>query len=95
MEEYSNDELVFRGGYEEGLRHGLGTVYHVGGGETDGKWAEGSLIETIVYRYPCRFGLELKEFQLYDDISTETVISKEPLRPDPYETQRVYVKKVI
>eukprot|EP00457_Paulinella_chromatophora_P007556 gb/GEZN01007579.1/.p1 GENE.gb/GEZN01007579.1/~~gb/GEZN01007579.1/.p1 ORF type:complete len:431 (-),score=51.08 gb/GEZN01007579.1/:189-1481(-) len=84
-------ELDFRGQYKNGLRHGRGTKYHLGGGETDGIWRDGQLVKTLVFRYPCRFGTTLQGHELHDDVSAPDRISKSPTRQDPYETKRVYV----
>jgi hypothetical protein len=47
---------VFAGRYKDGLRDGVGTIYHVGGGESDAVFECGELSRYIEYRYPCRFG---------------------------------------
>lgn len=93
VKELTDGALRFEGHYKDGLRDGIGTVYHVGGGETDGIWKAGEMVETTVHRYPCRFGITLKDFELHDDVSDAKRISREPLRADPYETKRVYVAK--
>ncbi len=42
--------------YKDGLRHGLGTIHHLGGGQSDAVFVNGQLSRCIEYRYPCRFG---------------------------------------
>lgn len=96
VEEYvDGNRLAFVGRYEDGVRHGHGVIHHLGGGETKGVWKGGVLDETSAsYQYPCRFEQRLDASDLVEDISDTSVISRWPLRPDPYESRRVYVKPV-
>ena len=54
--EFDCGHLVFAGSYKDGLRHGAGTIYHVGGGTSDAVFHRGELVRYQHYRYPCRFG---------------------------------------
>ena len=37
-------------------KDGAGTIYHIGGGESDAVFEDGELVRYTQYRYPCRFG---------------------------------------
>jgi len=54
--EFDDARLCFAGSYKDSLRHGIGTIHHLGGGQSDAVFENGELVRYIVYRYPCRFG---------------------------------------
>jgi hypothetical protein len=56
VEEFDNGRLVFAGKYKDGLRDGVGTMHHEGGGQSDAVFESGRLLRYMQYRYPCRFG---------------------------------------
>jgi hypothetical protein len=59
VKEFDHDRLVFAGSYKDSLRHGKGTIYHLGGGQSDAVFQRGSLTRYLQYRYPCRFGTSI------------------------------------
>ena len=55
--------------YKDGVRDGAGTIYHIGGGESDAVFEDGELVLYTQYRYPCRFGTAIDGRCVLQDVA--------------------------
>ncbi|KAK9767277.1 Histone-lysine N-methyltransferase setd7 [Basidiobolus ranarum] len=79
---------------EEGEVTGSQCTYEFPDGSClKGTWEDGEMVSAQYYIQKNGELVKDSEISYTQDISTDTIISKDPLLRDPYETSRVYVQK--